>query len=101
ATLLGAGCSRVAGSWELGVAGWAALPGAGCSRPGGPGCRELGVAGLPGAGSWVRPGRPRCQELGTAKWVALLGAGYSRVKVGYYDKTTYVERAIVGIASKN
>ncbi|KAK4130709.1 hypothetical protein BT67DRAFT_445331, partial [Trichocladium antarcticum] len=67
AALLGAGCSRVAGSWELGVAGWAALPGAGC----------------------------------TAAWAALLGARYGRVKVGYCDKTTYVERAIVGIASKN
>ncbi|KAK4134467.1 hypothetical protein BT67DRAFT_441652, partial [Trichocladium antarcticum] len=99
--LPGARCGRVAGSWELGVAGWAALPGAGCGRVAG--SREL-------AGSWVWPGGPRCRELGrvagsrelgTAGWAALLGAGYGRVKVGYCNKTTYVERAIVGIASKN
>ncbi|KAK4132538.1 hypothetical protein BT67DRAFT_443738 [Trichocladium antarcticum] len=76
----------MAASRELGIAGWAALSGARYGRV---------------AGSWVRPGGPRCRELGTAKWVALLGAGYGRVKVGYCDKTTYVERAIVGIASKN
>ncbi|KAK4130023.1 Clavaminate synthase-like protein [Trichocladium antarcticum] len=61
AALLGAGCSRVAGSWELGVAGWAALSGAGYGRV---------------AGSWVWPGGPRCREPGTA---ALPGAGCGRV----------------------
>ncbi|KAK4137911.1 hypothetical protein BT67DRAFT_439129 [Trichocladium antarcticum] len=79
----------------LGVAGWAALPGARCGRV----ARswELGVAGRVGrvAGSWAALPGAGCSR------VALLGARYGRVKVGYCDKTTYVERAIVGIASKN